>query len=822
MVLRNCESHEEKRLSLSPFIYFTDGDRLRITYGFDGSIVRIDKVLRFPGRNDSADEVAIFPYYAHTETLHLSTGRDIPVLFKEVTTAHEFEQLRFLEQFHYLQAKPAWGRQMYLIATPEIDEVLGTPLPSVLGCVVLTSPSLLSGPRNNLLGWNDREVLSNHVDRVVRIARVIVHPEFRGLRIGTKLVQHAIEYCRERWNVKGKKAWFVETVAEMSRYHPFFVQGGLHYIGETKAEDATFFFDNKPKRLGIDQGQGQVMASIRRFKQKVRTRKPYLIASLLPPDDPYTLRIQAASSVPSASSEIDILVENPLYQPITLDNVTIGYTGRTVWEEPEELAAKWVEASRRFSSDLSAYMTKLSHLVNDLLRDELWLADVGAGSIRKLLPIIRRMDTKVRDGCSQIETMAGEGCQFAFGLGSTLDAIVKCRNELLGDLVATRVAVEDEIKQINETAEVLRSQHTRLPPELARRRSSLNELRTRLQTVQSKLELGAVTPPQRWVTEAFGVRPGQGTITLRNFNLEIWPGSIVLVVGPSGSGKSSLLSLLSGLLRPMAGKITPTDIADYVAVLDLDFDPSQPLIDLVGKDEKEAIYLLNHVDLAESHLYMKRRDQLSHGQRYRAAFAQMLAHRRPVWVADEFCAFLDPVTTLTLCKGIRKLVRRQKITFIAAAAKEDYIREALQPDIVIRINAGGQVAPAPRHQHWPIAPTVEDVRRAIKGHPDSVSKGLGRWLRQIGLIEEDPLALRGVRWSHTAQRLIKIQETSQDQFALILAEYLWSSDWIFHRVWNRITHRDAFPAGDNWAVGERPSQVRYREDLARSLWGGIC
>lgn len=816
VLLRDCDSHQDHRVSLSPFIYFAEGDRLRITYGVDGAIVRIDKLLHVPGRDNAADEVVVFPYYAHTESLPLMTGTHIPVIFKEVTTNREFEQLRFLEQFHYLQAKPSWGRQVYLIATPERDEVLGTPLPGVLGCVVLTSPSLLSGPRNNLLGWNDREVLKHHIDRVVRIARVIVHPEFRGLRLGTKLVQHSLAYCRERWNVKGKKAWFVETVAEMSRYHPFFVQGGLSFIGETKAEDAMFFFDDNPKRLGTDQGEGQVMASIRRFKQKIRTQRPYLIASLLPPDDPLSVKIRAASSVPPASSDVSNLVQDQLPHPITFDNVTAGYGGRTVWEEPEELNSQWLEASQRFCSDLGAYMAKLSHLVSDLLRDELWAVD--RQSAHQLLPILRRMATKVRDGCSCIEMMASEGRHFTSGLSSTLEAVLRHRDELLEGLARARVMVENELKDLNQAAEALRLSGTHLDSSLVKRRSFLNEVRTRMHAVESKLELGAVTAQQRWVTEAFGVRPGQRTTAIQGFNLEVWPGSIVLVIGPSGSGKSSLLSLLDGTLSPSEGNITPSNLAEYVSVLDLDFDPSRPLIDLVGKDEREAIYLLNHVGLAESHLYMKRRDQLSHGQRYRAAFAQMLAHRRPVWVADEFCAFLDPVTTLTLCKGIRKLVRDQKITFIAACAKEDYVRDALKPDIVIRINAGGHIWPAPKHHHWLVAPSCEDVLAALRGSPDNLSPKLSSWLRQTGLLEEDPGALAGLRWTSAGQRLMKVQEESPDQFSLVLAEHLWSCDWIFHRVWNRITHSEADCYGDEWAAGERRSQVRYRETLARSLY----
>lgn len=814
VLLSDIETGLKQRFSLSPFVYFSEGDCVRVKYDASGDVLNIAKLLSVAGRTNLVDEADVFPYYIHEESVRLITGTHIPVSFKEVTTDEEFEQLRFLEQFHYLHAKPAWGRQMYLVVRPQVDEVLGTPLPRVLGCVVLTSPSLLSGPRNNLLEWNDREVLKEHVDRVVRIARVIVHPEFRGLHLGSKLVQHAVEYCRERWNVKGKKAWFVETVAEMSRYHPFFERGGLHFIGQTKAHDSAFFFDDDPKKLGIDQGEGQVMASIRRFKQKVHTQKPYLMASLLPADDPLSERIVNASPEPLVADSID-LVQNQLPSPVTFHQVTAGHEGRSVWNEPEELNTKWLQASRKSQLDMEAYMAKLSSLVKDLLHDDLWKSDTEI--VGTLLPILRGIDTKVQDSCDSLEQLASAGDRLFADLNLTLDAVVRYREQLLTLIRDSREAIERKIKPINEQAEALRSVEEQLPQHLSKQRVELNDLRLQLQRVEDKLELGAITPSQRWVTDAFGVRPGHNSVTLRDYNLEIRPGSIVLVVGPSGSGKSTMLSLMSGDLRPMEGHVTPENLSEHVSYLDLDFDPSKPLIDLVGRDAQEAIFLLNHVDLAESHLYMKRRDQLSHGQRYRAAFAQMLADRRPVWVADEFCAFLDPVTTLTLCKGIRKLVHRQRITFVAAAAKEDYIRDALQPDIIIRINAGGQVTPDPKSHHWALAPSLEQIHETLTGKPDSVSQGMGRWLRQQGLTEQDPVALAGVRWTKAASDLREVANVCMKRFATALAEHLWARDWVFHRIWNRLRYPEAFSPTEEWAAMEKASQVRYRHELAWAL-----
>lgn len=821
---------ESSEISLSPFIYFADGDRLRIEYSINGGIDRIDKLLQVPGRNKAQqDECKIFPYFVHREDLVLTNGAKIPVVFKEVTTDQEFSQLRYLEQFHYLQAKPAWGRQMYLIVRPEVEEVLGTPLPGVFGCVVLTSPSILSGPRNNLLEWNDRAVLSENVDRVVRIARVIIHPEFRGLRLGAKLVHHSIAYCRDRWNVKGKKAWFVETVAEMSRYHPFFEKGGMRLIGETKSQDKAFFFHNESKSLGIDQGAGHVMASLKRFKQKVHTQKPYLMVSLLPEDDPLSQKVLNAAPDSLRSGDIN-LVETRLTEPITLRGVKAVYPGRSLWDEPEELNQKWLLTARKTYSDLQAYVDKLDGLVQRLGQDPLW--QEGRAEIITLGAQVATLQEMVDTSRGGLGTLNDEVSRLfrEFGLG--LHEVSYQRSFLQNALADLRTTLEQEIGPINALEEERKAKEgedsseqgqgdtgSRLPPELSKQRAELNALRTKVQKAEEALEMGTASPQQRWVTDAFGVRQGQGLTTMTDFNLEIWPGSVVLVVGPSGSGKSTLLNLLSGSLSPASGEITPEGLFHQVSVLDLNFDPSKPLIDLVGRDPEEAVFLLNHVDLAESHLYVKRRDQLSHGQRYRAAFAQMLADRHPVWLADEFCAFLDPVTTLTLCKGIRKLVRRQGITFMAAAAKEDYIRDALEPDFIIRINAGGHLTPAPKDLYWASQPNPEALATALLGSAQKVESDVARWARVIDLIESDPFSLSGVRWTSAAERLRQAACDGYEAFAQKLAEHLWSKDWMFHRVWNRVRTRQ--PLGEITAkLGReagRPSQVRYRVTLATSL-----
>lgn len=50
-------------------------------------------------------------------------------------------------------------------------------------------------------------------------------------------------------------------------------------------------------------------------------------------------------------------------------------------------------------------------------------------------------------------------------------------------------------------------------------------------------------------------RYGNGTIALRDFNLEINDGRVVGILGPNGSGKTTMLKMINGYLKPTSGTI---------------------------------------------------------------------------------------------------------------------------------------------------------------------------------------------------------------------------------------------------------------------------
>jgi predicted N-acetyltransferase YhbS len=64
------------------------------------------------------------------------------------------------------------------------------------------------------------------------IARVIVHPQFRGLGVAARLVRRICNECPTR---------YVEAFAAMGDVHPFFEHAGMTRVPPTRAGEAAYF-----------------------------------------------------------------------------------------------------------------------------------------------------------------------------------------------------------------------------------------------------------------------------------------------------------------------------------------------------------------------------------------------------------------------------------------------------------------------------------------------------------------------------------------------------------------------------------------------------
>ena len=170
-------------------------------------------------------------------------------------------------------------------------------------------------------------------------------------------------------------------------------------------------------------------------------------------------------------------------------------------------------------------------------------------------------------------------------------------------------------------------------------------------------------------------------MALDNINFDIYDGEIVGVIGHTGSGKSTLMQELNGLLKPTKGtiKIGNTDITEPNTVMrdirrrvglvfqypeyqlfeetvamDVSFGPKN--LGLTKKDVnirvKEAIEL---VGLDYENIKDRSPFELSGGQKRRVAIAGVIAMKPQVLILDEPVAGLDPGAHRDILKMIRDI-----------------------------------------------------------------------------------------------------------------------------------------------------------------------
>ena len=202
---------------------------------------------------------------------------------------------------------------------------------------------------------------------------------------------------------------------------------------------------------------------------------------------------------------------------------------------------------------------------------------------------------------------------------------------------------------------------------------------------------------------------------LININCEFYDGEFIVLIGHTGSGKSTLIQHLNGLLKPTEGKIIVDgiDITDKKVKLtnirkniglvfqypeyqlfeetiekDIEFGPKN-----LGLSEEEITRRVKRamkmVDLDYDTYKDKSPFDLSGGQKRRVAIAGVIAMEPKVLILDEPIAGLDPKGRDDILNQIRKLHDDYKITTIMIShSMEDVAKVA---DRVVVMNHGSIV-----------------------------------------------------------------------------------------------------------------------------------
>ena len=209
------------------------------------------------------------------------------------------------------------------------------------------------------------------------------------------------------------------------------------------------------------------------------------------------------------------------------------------------------------------------------------------------------------------------------------------------------------------------------------------------------------------ISKSFG-----STAVIKNVSLQIPRGKLVVLIGKSGCGKTTLLKMINRLIEPSGGKIffADKDIktlnlinlrrkTGYV-IQQTGLFPHMTVSDNIGiipasigiSEDKNAARvqeLLEMVGLNYEDYKDRYPNDLSGGQQQRVGFARALANDPDVILMDEPFSALDPITRCDLQEELRKLQQQMQKTIVFVTHDMD---EAIKIADLICVMRGGVIA----------------------------------------------------------------------------------------------------------------------------------
>ncbi len=198
------------------------------------------------------------------------------------------------------------------------------------------------------------------------------------------------------------------------------------------------------------------------------------------------------------------------------------------------------------------------------------------------------------------------------------------------------------------------------------------------------------------------VHRGRQTV-LKGLSLTIATGAITVIVGPSGVGKSTLMGVLNGLIRPVAGEVSVAGLGplsdpgvlrehrrrtatvfqehaliDRLTALDNVLlgmaDSRHPLSPLPWPADLQRRAAQALLEVGLLHRVNARADTLSGGERQRVGIARALVRNPSLLLGDEPFSAVDPALTRRLGDEFKSLVSGAGITVVLVLHQIDIAR----------------------------------------------------------------------------------------------------------------------------------------------------
>jgi subfamily B ATP-binding cassette protein MsbA len=197
-------------------------------------------------------------------------------------------------------------------------------------------------------------------------------------------------------------------------------------------------------------------------------------------------------------------------------------------------------------------------------------------------------------------------------------------------------------------------------------------------------------------------------LILRDMSLQIEPGQVAAFVGPTGAGKSTVVSLVARFYDPLAGqvRIDGRDVRGYKLkslrqqisfVLQENLLFRAPIWQNIayGKPEAKRAEIMRAAQLANAHEFIERLSEgydtmvgergvtLSGGQRQRIAIARAIIRSTPILILDEPTSGLDAASEELVFEALNRLMENK--TCIVIAHRLATIRRA---DVIFVVEDG--------------------------------------------------------------------------------------------------------------------------------------